>query len=979
MATGTNIISMKEIRKLIRITNNEALYQTEDIFLEGKYEEAKAFLLSSYNKNDIESNSSLLLLLGHIFLQLNDSDSALNHFEKAEKFKDKKLGFAYDSIGIVYYLDEDYEKACYYFNEAVNCLPSNIIYHLHLAFTNEKILSLLPKDTPTTETQIYIERIKEEYSCILNLNPYHYITVMNMGVLEAKEENFDEALKFFTLANQINKNDHRTFLNIGNIYLKRQQFKQAIESYEQGLKLEANNILLLKSYMTALSKLEEWIKLEKICKSILKLEKRNTSALAWLIKAYKYNKKYSELEALLNKIKKKVNVFESGYHRKGTDQSQKDITDQLKKKLQEKIQEIKLKRQFKYEDSDDDIDIGRLQQQPKLDFDTIKALGYSEKDAQEFLNQLKADKNNVNALFNLAIIKYKEDKFEQAQKYFNQILSIKPNYKTQVIYEKLGDIYLKHHFNSKEALKYYQKAVMIEANGVLFIKIGRCYEQNGDYEIALKEYKKANEINPHFVWSVFHVGCVLSKMHQNEAIDWLKKAYDLERENVDILYHYTTALIKSDDKGYLDQGIDILEKAKEYYAGNVDILATLALGYEKKGNLTHALLLLEEANNYPEFFSDQYKLIQLAFFYEKAKNYRKAVEYFKSVLVINKNSITSLLHLGFIFKSATEFKKSYKCFRAALEIDKTNSAANFGIARVFQLMNQPNDAIHHYQISIQSNPMNAKAYLYMGLIYLENHQIDQAKDMFEHCVQLQPENAYGLAGLGNIYQEKKMMKEAEEYCYKAYSIDSTKIYTITSYGNNLFAQGKYLDSISVLEKALKIQEIAEIHFTLGHAYYLIDKYDFAISHYINALKIKKNTKPEYYFYLASALLVNTRVKDAIKCYRCAIKLNPKHSEYYYNLSNAYYINKKYQKALVYVKKCLDMEKKKPGIDKINEVKFLLFKCYFSMPTIDYEKCDKLIKDLIKEDSNNVEYFDYLASLQEKTNRTTDAILTYRVS
>ena len=76
--------------------------------------------------------------------------------------------------------------------------------------------------------------------------------------------------------------------------------------------------------------------------------------------------------------------------------------------------------------------------------------------------------------------------------------------------------------------------------------------------------------------------------------------------------------------------------------------------------LKEAIELLENANNYPQFFSDENKLFQLALYYEENKNFKKAVEFFKSVLVINRTHKDALLHLAFIYKGAKEFKKSYK-------------------------------------------------------------------------------------------------------------------------------------------------------------------------------------------------------------------------------------------------------------------------------------------------------------------------------
>ena len=160
---------------------------------------------------------------------------------------------------------------------------------------------------------------------------------------------------------------------------------------------------------------------------------------------------------------------------------------------------------------------------------------------------------------------------------------------------------------------------------------------------------------------------------------------------------------------------------------------------------------------------------------------------------------------------------------------------------------------------------------------------------------------------------------------------------------------------------------------------MVEQFDYAISNYVSALKSVKNTRHDYYFYLACALIAAGRTKDALKCYKAAIKLKKNKNEYYFHLANAYYLSKKYKKTIVALEKFTKMENENPTENKIKkkDVDYLMFKAYSSMPTIDYEKCTNLINTLIEEEPNNVEYLDCLASLQEKTNKTKEAIETYK--
>ena len=131
---------------------------------------------------------------------------------------------------------------------------------------------------------------------------------------------------------------------------------------------------------------------------------------------------------------------------------------------------------------------------------------------------------------------------------------------------------------------------------LLLVKIGLCYEVLEDNDSALRYYKLAQKRNEDFVNPIFHIGCIYDKMNKSEeALEMLEIAYEKEKENVDYLQKYGDCLVKSDDEKKISKGILILEKGIEFFTGNIDIISSLAKGYEKQGRLKEAISLLEKA------------------------------------------------------------------------------------------------------------------------------------------------------------------------------------------------------------------------------------------------------------------------------------------------------------------------------------------------------------------------------------------------
>ena len=1033
----------KQLKKLVKLHKNDILVKSERYYVKSEFKLAEQNILTHYPKACLNADQEALSLLGNIEHKLGQFELAEEYFKKALAIPGHYTVYVKDCLGVCYYFLNDYRKACVYFGEATNQDIKNITYHLHFAYATEKQIhnvknelhsfkEKIEKTKLNEELVILKEQVKEEYSQILRLDPDHYETLLNFGVYEAREGHLEEAEKLFNQALKIREGDFTLFFNMGNIQLKWQKIKNAIDFYEKAINIigiENTTEKILAPYMVALCKIDEWPKVEKVTRRILKLDKKNMKALAMYTRSLRENRKYEDLEAIYEKIKKKVSDVENKLSKSNQNGKLPDCFKKINKKLKEKMLEVNHLKKFceeniqnvhndnnnnmsntnfldehnskgnsnatttnnndnkqagnkKAKNVDDSSNANANEEDSSINMNTVIALGYTGKAAEEFIEKINKDPNNIDSLFGIAMVYFKEEKFTKAEKTFEQILSTDKNYKTQIIYERLGDIALKHHNNTTKALQLYHKSLKVQPNEILYIKIGRCYEMEGKFKKALQEYKNSNELNPNLVWSTFHIGCVLAKMKSPEALDYLKAAYEKEKENVDILSHYADELVKSEPKDNIQLGIEILEKAKEFYIGNVEILCSLAIGYEKMNRIDEAISLLEQANNYPAFFNNEFRLYQLAYYYEKNKNYTKAVEYFKNVLVINNESVRSLLHLGIIFKTAKEYKKAFKCFRSILEIEPNNTVANYGLGRIYQIMNDHDDeAIEHYLHCVKTDPKNIKSYVQLGITYLKNKDYKNAEQYLMQAHQLDNSNILCLVALGNVFQELKEFDKAETYLQNALQIDSNDVNALSSYGDVLFSMKKYDEAIKKYEKALKFSEIAEVHFNLGHCYYLNEQFDYAVSHYINALKIKKNTRHDYYYYLGCALLANGRLRDAVKCFKGAIKLNKHISVYYYNLANAYYLFRKYGKGIKQLEKCLHIEnanvaKGRGSCVNIRDVNLLMFKCYLVMPKLHEDKCDKIIKALLKDEPNSVELLDYLACFQEKANKPNEAIATY---
>jgi len=887
------------------------------------------------------------------------------------------------------------------------------------------------KKLTTIRTQLRT-KYRDAFKEVLNINPNSYISLLNLGTYYAEDGDIDQAGKYYKKAEIINKQttgkkDWKVYINLAFIAFLEKEYPLSMGYFEIVFKSFENkvNLKVLNIYMICLYQNKEWKKLEKTAKKILKIDKRNKKALVYLITSLEKNKKVEDLFFLLKKIKSKMKIIKKMYIKEssleGKSKSEKELEDlfqsplshykKLKQIIQKKLKKVQediiIERQdiIKEQNTDSTFeDIGK---------DNLRSFGFKHDYIEKILVLQNKNKNNIEALFNIGFIYYKEEEFAKSEEYFKKVQEINPEFRKSLVSEYLGDIYMNLYNSPKKALSYYNKAhsvcfnnsmsdnnassnnmnannVNISSNNeLLLVKIGLCYEILEDNESALRYYKSALKKNREFVNPIFHIGCIYDKQNKiEEALTYLEIAYEREKENVDYLQKYGDCLVKSEEKNNILKGISILERGIEFFTGNIDIISSLAKGYDKQGKLKEAIALLEKSKNNKDFFTNKTKIFQLAFYYEKNKELKKAIEYFKKVMFLDKKNLDALLHMGYIYHSIKENVKAFKCFKQVLNLDKNNFLANFGLGRLYQsLDNHDSEAIERYKNCLSINSDSIKANLQLGIIYLKLNNYEESLKYLKKVVELDPNSITGLTSLGNAYLEIKNYPEAKKYLESALNLDPKDVSANAALGDVYFAMNEINEAIQKYLYVNRLNDnIPDTHLNLGHCFFINGKFEPAITHYIKAIKLVKNTRHDYYYFLGNALMAHCRFKDGIIAYQAAIKLKPNKLNYYYSIAKACYMEKLNMKGIKYLEKLLRLEKDKTINKnlieqdkdyKFNDALFLLFKLYVSLPDPDYNKGLTIIKALIRNEPKNVNYLTILGGLQEKKGNFSEAIKAYR--
>lgn len=176
-------------------------------------------------------------------------------------------------------------------------------------------------------------------------------------------------------------------------------------------------------------------------------------------------------------------------------------------------------------------------------------------------------------------------------------------------------------------------------------------------------------------------------------------------------------------------------------------------------------------------------------------------------------------------------------------------------------------------------------------------------------------------------------------------------------------------------EALELDKnIGEIHLNIANVYYLLDQFDEAISHYIQAIKKNDDKKSDAYYNLGNALCVKNQYKEAIKCFKKVVKYDSSNIEAIFNWGNCLFVIGKYRKAVEKYELCgkLNMDTK--------EVRIALAKSLIEIGEKEcLNKAEGILTKMLKDDENNAELNLVLSHCKGKTGEKEEARILFQVN
>jgi len=452
--------------------------------------------------------------------------------------------------------------------------------------------------------------------------------------------------------------------------------------------------------------------------------------------------------------------------------------------------------------------------------------------ASIYLEVLKIQPSNFNALQLFGALLVLARQFTQAVEILNKAIEVNSNY--AICFYNRGYAY-KELKQYEVAMADFNKAISLDPNYIdSYVNRAILFLQLNQFEAAIEDYSKAIDLNPEFAEAYCNRGFALMELKQfDAAIAEYSKAITLKPDFAEAycnrghvlteLKDYQEAIEDCDRAIYLKSDLaeaflvrgNICLRLKEFenaitnYSKAISLKPTYAEAYSNRGNANRELRRLETA------LSDYSKAISLKPDYVDAYSNR-----------------------GCVYVELMEYKNALNDQDIAIKLKPDFAPAYSNRANALRDDKQYDEALIYYQKAINLKPDLAEAYAGHGTTKQALKQLDAALASYDKAISLKPDLAEAHANRGGMLRLKFQYIEALRSTKTALEINPQFAVALQNYATIMGYLSDYREVCKYFDKALNLSSTLKAELIWGNRLYLYIYHPDLDAHQIVAEHIK---------------------------------------------------------------------------------------------------------------------------------------------
>ncbi|MDH5387441.1 MAG: tetratricopeptide repeat protein [Gammaproteobacteria bacterium] len=426
----------------------------------------------------------------------------------------------------------------------------------------------------------------------------------------------------------------------------------------------------------------------------------------------------------------------------------------------------------------------------------------AEKDYLFFIKQLP---QHFYAHFRLGSIKYKQQSFHEAIKYFDLASKLAPgkNKSRALLYLAKSYQQLGKEFYPK-ARDAYQASIRV-APGEINPRLGMASllpdTEQGRVD-AEEIYMQVLNLRPNESRAYSRLAAIYNKQGRDkDAQTAYEKSVEFNPSSASARYNLGLLLLK---KKKWQEAIDQFQAVLNIDTNNAKAHFNLGRSYYKLKNYEQALKHYQNAlslrsGDYPEV------AVNLGLIYSAQNQYDKAIEIYKAALEKNVESASLHYNLGLTYFKSGQAEKSMASYLLAIKYRPKYAQAWYNIARIHSLNENYEAAVAAYRKALEINPGYRSAQLNLAVALTRLGEPEQAELIYRQVLTNSPRYFSAWLNLGLVLMDQERNEEAEDVFYQASQLDAEDDKVISLLARSLRNQNKLSDSEKYYRIALDMK------------------------------------------------------------------------------------------------------------------------------------------------------------------------------
>ncbi|KAL4483954.1 hypothetical protein ABPG72_013960 [Tetrahymena utriculariae] len=292
-------------------------------------------------------------------------------------------------------------------------------------------------------------------------------------------------------------------------------------------------------------------------------------------------------------------------------------------------------------------------------------------------------------------------------------------------------------------------------------------------------------------------------------------------------------------------------------------------------------------------------LLDQANFYNKQKEYDKAIEYYDQAMEVDTNNINILVGKGDCLRKQGQYEAALECYEYGMNLNpphKYQFKILFNKGNIYKCMGKNKEAIECYSKASLLDPQNPNTYFNKALAFYSLGELDEVIDNYSRVVKQNPRDQHALLNKGMALREIGEFGPAVECFVKASEMKARNARQYLNKGNALFQIDKLEDALACYKKAIMIENnFYEAYLNMGVVLNELGRTVEEIECYKIVLQLKPDDVKALYNQ-AVALREIGEVEESVKQFDKVIQINPKMVNAYINKGLSQYILGKFKES-----------------------------------------------------------------------------------